>query len=225
MHMQIFCLGLGLLVSGQVAATGPMSWQVNNRVVVEHGVLLIDQTKSVREISVAQAKGGFKADLGVGLFESRIKAELIIGELNVAGRRINLTTRVTTAPVIYVARELPKDSCAYKLVLAHEMKHQDYDLEALRLLPDEIRQFSQDVFAGNELEGGGDPARWQNRFRSRFFQQFNYVYQALGELRHPIIDSPEAYRQLSSQCNGELGRLLAGSVGKNSARVTARVAK
>jgi len=220
--MQIICLGLGLLVSGQVAAIGQMTWQVNNRVVVEHGVLLIDHTKSVKEISAAQAKGGFKADLGVGLFESRIKAELVIGELNAAGRRINLTTRVTTAPVIYVARELPKDSCAYKLVLTHELKHQDYDLEVLRLLPDEVRQFSQDVFAGDELEGGGDPARWQNRSRSRFFQQFNYVYQSLGELRHPIIDSPEAYRQLSSQCNGELGRLLAGSGGKN---IRARVAK
>lgn len=225
MRTHIFCLALGLLVSSQVAAIGQMSWQVNNRVVVEHGVLLIDHTKSVKEISAAQAKGGFKADLGVGLFESRIKAELVMGEMNAAWRRINLTTRVTTAPVIYVARELPKDSCAYKLVLAHELKHQDYDLEVLRLLPNEIRQFSQDVFAGDELEGGGDPARWQNRFRSRFFQQFNYVYQGLGELRHPIIDSPEAYRQLSSQCNGELGRLLAGSGGKNSARATPRVAK
>ncbi len=205
-----------------VAAGADTIWQVNNRVAVEHGVLLIDQTRSVKEISAAQAKGGFKADLGVGLFESRIKAELVIGEMNAAGRRINLTTRVTTAPVIYVARELPKDSCAYKLVLAHELKHQHYDLEVLRLLPGEIHQFSQDVFAGDELESGGDSARWQNRSRSRFFQQFNYVYQALGEMRHPIIDSPEAYRQLSSQCNGELGRLLAGSGGKN---IRARVAK
>lgn len=201
-----------ILFSGFVAtAAAASSWQVNNRVEVQHGTLLIDHTKSVKEITAAQAKGGFKADLGVGLFESRIKAELVIGELVAAGRRINMTTRVTTAPVIYVARELPKDSCAYTLVLAHEMKHQDFDLEVLRLLPGEIRQFSQDVFSGEELEGGGDPVRWQNRSRNHFFQQFNYVYQALSELRHPQIDSPEAYRQLSSQCNGELGRLLGGT--------------
>lgn len=218
----LLCTGIGVGV-GAAAADSP--WQVHNHVVVAQGALLIDHTKSVKEITAAQAKGGFKADLGVGLFESRIKAELVIGELVAAGRRINMTTRVTTAPVIYVARELPKDSCAYTLVLGHELKHQDYDLEVLRLLPAEIRQFSQDVFSGDDLERGGDPARWQNRFRSRFFQQFNYVYQGLGEMRHPVIDSPEAYRQLGSQCNGELGRLLAGPVEKNGSRAAARVAK
>ena len=209
------------------------NWQVNNRVVVEHGTLLIDHTKNIKEISAAQARGGFKADMGVGLFQSRIKAELTIGEVNAAVRRITLTTKVSTAPVIYIARELPKDSCTYTLVLDHELKHQDYDLEVLRLLPAEIRQFSQDVFAGDALMGGS--ARWQNRLRSHFFQQFNYVYKALGELRHPAIDSPESYRQLSKQCNGELGRLLAdarggnkGSTNKNSMNknpITAKVAK
>ena len=205
------------------------AWHIANRDTIEHGVLSIDHSKSVKEITAAQAKGGFKADLGVGLFESRIKAELVIGEVSVAGRRINLTTRVTTAPVIYVARELPKDSCAYKLVLAHELKHQDYDLEALRLLPDEIRQFSQDVFAGEELErpGAGDGTRWQNRSRSRFFQQFNFVYQALGEMRHPVIDSPDSYRQLGGQCNGEIGQLLGATQNpaKGALKAPAKVAK
>jgi hypothetical protein len=67
----------------------------------------------------------------------------------------------------------------------------------------------------------------QERARNRFFQQFNYVYQALGQMRHPIIDSPESYRDLSGQCNGELGRLLAGKPNQaNSTRpAAAKVAK
>jgi hypothetical protein len=195
------------------------AWDVINRVVIEHGVLSIDHSKGVKEITAAQAKGGFNADLGVGLFQNRIKTELSIGEVHVPGKRMAMTTRITTAPVIYVARELPKDSCAYQLVLGHELQHQAYDLEVLRAMPDEIRQFSQDVFDTDAIERSGSLN--QDRARSRFFQQFNFVYQALGEMRHPVIDSPESYRQLSMMCNGELAKYLQVSpktrpVAKNS---------
>ena len=182
------------------------AWNIANRVIIEHGVLSIDNSKGVKEITAAQAKGGFKADYGVGLFQSRIKAELAISEVVPAGRRIAATTRITTAPVIYVAKELPKDSCAYQLVLAHELQHQAYDLEVLRVLPDEIRNISQEVFDTDAIERNGDID--QNRARGRFFQQFNYVYQALGEMRHPFIDSPESYRRLGGMCNGELAKYL-----------------
>lgn len=198
----------GLLAGVNCSAHAGMDWQVGNRVVIEHGALSIDHTRNVKQITAAQAQGGFKADLGVGLFQNRIKTELGFDEVNVPGRRLSVTTRIITAPVIYVASELPKDSCAYLLVLAHELKHQDYDFEVLRLMPDEIRQFSRDVFDTAAIERSG--ALNQERARNRFFLQFNFVYQALGQMRHPIIDSPEAYRDLSGQCNGELGRLLAG---------------
>lgn len=211
-------LGVAGYATANIDTNTNTNWQVNNRVVVEHGTLLIDHTRNIKEISAAQARGGFKADMGVGLFQSRIKAELTIGEVNAVMRRIMLTTKVSTAPVIYIARELPKDSCAYALVLSHELKHQEYDLEVLRLLPAEIRQFSQDAFAGDTL--AGEQTRWQNRLRSHFFQQFNYVYKALGEMRHPAIDSPESYRQLSKQCNGELGHLLADARSGNKDRRT-----
>jgi hypothetical protein len=182
------------------------AWNIVNRVSIEHGPLSIDHSKSVKEITAAQAKGGFKADHGVGLFQNRIKTELAISEVAVPSKRIAATTKITTAPVIYVAKELPKDSCAYQLVLGHELQHQEYDLEVLRALPDEIRNISQDVFDTDAIERSGGMN--QNQARSRFFQQFNYVYKALGEMRHPIIDSPESYRHLGGLCNGELAKYL-----------------
>jgi hypothetical protein len=217
----------GLLSAANFSAHAGMDWQVGNRVVIEHGALSIDHSRNVKQITAAQAQaqGGFKADLGVGLFQNRLKTELGFDEVNLPGRRLSVTTRIITAPVIYVASELPKDSCAYRLVLVHELKHQDFDLEVLRLMQDEIRQFSRDVFDTAAIERSG--ALNQERARNQFFQQFNFVYQALGQMRHPIIDSPEAYRDLSGQCNGELGRLLAGKPNQaNSNRpAAAKVAK
>jgi hypothetical protein len=191
------------LLFGADAVAG---WRIEHRVIVEHGVLTIDHTKTVKQITLAQGQGGFKADHGVGLFQSRLKAELAFGVLVVPGKRLDLTTRISTAPVIYVASELPKDSCAYKLVLGHELKHHDFDLEVLRAMPDEIRRFSPEVFDTDAIERDG--ALNEARARGRFFQQFNYVYQALGEMRHPLIDSPESYRRLGEQCNGELAKYL-----------------
>lgn len=182
------------------------AWYIVNRVIIEHGVLSIDHSKSVKEITAAQAKGGFKADHGVGLFQNRIKTELTFVELTAPGKRMALTTRISTSPIIYVAKELPKDSCSYQLVLGHELLHQEYDLEVLRAMPDEIRGISQDVFDTDAIERSGNLD--QNRARNRFFQQFNYVYKALGEMRHPAIDSPESYRRLSGLCNGELAKYL-----------------
>lgn len=215
----------GLLAAANFSAHAGMDWQVGNRVVIEHGALTIDHARNVKQITAAQAQGGFTADLGVGLFQNRIRTELGFDAVNVPGRRLSVTTRIITAPVIYVASELPKDSCAYRLVLAHELKHQDYDLEVLRLMPDEIRRFSPEVFDTAAIERGG--ALNQERARNRFFQQFNFVYQALGHMRHPIIDSPEAYRDLSGQCDGELGRLLAGRPNSADSRqpAAAKVAK
>ncbi len=188
------------------SAQAGAAWTIENRVVIEHGLLSIDHSKNVKQITAAQAKGGFKADHGVGLFQNRIKTELAFSELALAGKRLALTTKITTAPVIYIASELPKDSCAYKLVLGHELQHQGFDLEVLRVMVDEVRRFSQDVFDIDEIERTGGLN--QDRARRRFFQQFNFVYQSLGDMRHPVIDSPESYRHLGGQCNGELAKYL-----------------
>jgi len=197
-----FTLLFSLAVSGAASAT----WDIQNRVVIEHGKLVIDHSKTVMEITGAQGKGGFKADLGVGLFQNRLKTELAFDEVSFPGKRVYLTTRITTAPIIYVARELPKESCAYQLVLGHEFQHQEYDLEVLRAMPDEIRHITRHVISADALEHTNKLD--QKRAMGHFFQKFNYVYKALGEMRHTVIDSPESYRRLSQMCDGEVGKLL-----------------
>lgn len=185
------------------------AWDVANRVLIEHGDLAIDQTKTLAEITRAQANGGFAAEHGLGLFQNRMKLELAFEapETALASRRLRLTTRLATTPIIYIAREFPPESCAYRAVLEHELLHQLYDREVLRAMPDEIRAITRQVFAPDAL----DWARPLDlgRLRDRFIRQFKYVYDGLSARRHQRIDSPEAYRRTSALCGGEITRLVA----------------
>ena len=184
------------------------AWEITNLVVVEHGTLVIDHSKSLSEITRAQAKGGFPVKHGLGLFQNRVKTELVFAQPETAlkTRRLMLTTRIRTAPIIYIAREFPKDSCAYGVILGHEQLHQLFDLEVLRAMPDEIRSITQAVFPADALE-------WTRtldleRARKHFFRQYKYVYDALSFPRHQTIDNPDSYQRLSSLCNGEIAQRL-----------------
>jgi hypothetical protein len=187
-----------------------VAWEVTNLVRIEHGPLRVDHSKSLAEITLAQTKGGFPAKYGLGLFQNEMKTELRVEAPETAptSRRLNLTTRIVTAPVIYVAREFPKDSCAWRVIVDHEMLHQLFDLEVLRAMPDEIRAITRLVFSRDELDGTGKLDL--ERARSRFFRQYKYVYDALSLPRHQRIDNPESYRRASALCGGEITRLLAG---------------
>lgn len=185
-------------------------WIISNRVEIEHGTLRVDHTKSVNEITRAQAQGGFPAAHGLGLFQNRISKELVFEapEKALETRHLSLTTRIVTAPVIYVAREFPEETCAYRLILDHELLHQYFDLEVLRAMQKEIQGITRVVFSPDALD-------WArpldlDRARKRFFQQYDHVYESRSFHRHQRIDNPESYRRLSGLCNGEVTRLLAG---------------
>jgi hypothetical protein len=184
------------------------AWEISNRVVIEHGPLVLDHSKSVNEISQAQAKGGFPGGHGLGLFQNRVKTELTYTTTDLTTRRLAMTTRIVTAPIIYIAREFPEGSCTYGVVLGHERQHQLFDLEVLRAMPDEIRDITRTLYSPDALD-------WMHkldldRLRARFFRQYRYVYDGLSWRRHQTIDNPASYRQLSTLCNGEFARRMAG---------------
>lgn len=185
------------------------AWEAQNRVIIEHGPLTVDHSKSVAEITRAQGQGGFPASHGLGLYQSRIKTELTQSPVEAnAPRRLNLTTRISTSPIIYVASEFPKESCGYGVILAHERLHHLFDLEVLRALPAEIGWITREVFPQDVLARDGLVNA--DRSRGHFFQRFKYRYDELSNLRHQTIDNPESYRRLGDLCNGEIGKRLAG---------------
>ncbi len=189
--------------------SGPCSaWNVSNRVVVLHGSLVIDHTKSVRQITQAQAQGGFAASQGLGLFQNRVKTELVFEQTDLKNKRLIMTTRITTAPIIYVAAEFSEGTCPYDVILGHELTHQRFDLAALRAMPEDIRAITQTQFSPDALDWAGTLSL--ERARSRFYQETQYSYGARALPHHQSIDNPASYRRLSGLCNGEITRRLAG---------------
>lgn len=180
-----------------------------NRVTFQLGALIIVHTKSIPEITRAQAQGGFKAlpgnDVGLGLYQNPVTTRLEV-QTTPAGQ-LRLTTLIKTAPVIYVAKEFPKDSCAYNLILKHEWQHYRFDRDVLRRMPDEIRAMTVDLF---DTPRPATQAALE-RARQTFMQRFQHEYQGLAFPLHGQIDSPAAYAELAGQCNGEIGRRLATS--------------
>jgi hypothetical protein len=200
------CLLAAILVP---CAFPTWAWQVQNRVTLEHGPLTLDHSKTVAEITQAQGRGGFPASHGLGLYQSRIKTELTLAPVEAAApRRLSLTTRITTAPIIYVASEFPKDSCGYGVILAHERQHHLFDLEVLRTLPAEVDWITREVFPLDVLARDGSVNAELSR--RHFFQQFKYRYDELSNLRHQTIDNPDSYRRLGDFCKGEIAKRLAG---------------
>jgi hypothetical protein len=206
-----FFIGASLLAGLSLYTVSSLAWNVSNRVEIVHGPLAIDHGKSIADITRTQDKGGFAGGYGLGLFQSRIKAELIFEQTDLPTRRLRLLTRIQTNPVIYIAKEFPEKSCAYGVILGHERLHQGFDLEVLRTMPDEIRAITRQVFSTDALDASRKIDL--ERMRKHFFQQYQYVYDGLSLPRHQTIDNPDSYRHLSGQCNGEIGRYLPGEKG------------
>lgn len=198
---------LPLLLWYGVAAAA--QWTLETRVSLVHGELEIDHGKSVAEISKAQASGGFPGDHGVGLFQNRVRYELNLEspQPGLGGKSLLLNVNISTRPIIYIAREYPRDSCAYGVILHHELTHQLYDLEVLRQMPDEARRIARETFNPDGLDWllAGQAVEAQKK---RYFQRLNHLYESHSAHRHQRIDSPESYRALSRSCAGELGRIL-----------------
>lgn len=190
------------------------AWQLDSRVVVEYGALSIDRSKSVAEITRAQGEGGFQAGIGLGLFQNKMQMELALNPLDVAkqGKRLSLLATVKTAPVIYVARELPEDSCAYRVVLNHELEHQRFDRQVLRALPDAVRRMAREVFSDDLLDRADEAGL--ARARGQLLQRLKHTYDALGFPLHEGIDNPRSYAGLGGRCQGEIGRLVMGGKSK-----------
>lgn len=199
------------LLLGLHASPG-LAWQVDNRVVIEYGELVIDHAKTVAQITQAQDAGGFRASVGLGLFQNKMNMELVLNPVDVAkqGKRLSLVTTIKTAPVIYVASELPAGTCAYQVVLNHEMQHQRFDRLVLRTLPDEARRLAREVFNDDLLERA-DEANLA-RARGLLLQRLKFTYDALSYPLHQGMDNPESYAELGGRCQGEIGRLLAANV-------------
>lgn len=110
---------------------------------------------------------------------------------------------------VYVAREFPPGSCAYREIHAHEMRHVRAYQDHLKAIEKPIADALQARFAGTAPWRGpkGEAnARLQQELQERWVP---YVKREINKVdaAQALIDTPEEYARVAESCNGEVRRL------------------
>ena len=118
-----------------------------------------------------------------------------------------ITVTYGLSPItVYVAKEFPEGSCAYKEIYEHEMRHvkayQTHIADIEKLLADALNaRFA----TGSPWRGpvGQTKARLQQELSERWTtfvqREFNRVEEAQAR-----IDTPEEYERVANACDGEI---------------------
>lgn len=112
---------------------------------------------------------------------------------------------------IYVGREFPEGSCAFKEVHAHEMRHAKIYLDHARNILPEIETALRQRFLGNDpVRGpaGSTQERIQKELTDRWLP---YIKRLLSEAesQQREVDTPGEYARVSNACNGEIKAIMA----------------
>lgn len=107
---------------------------------------------------------------------------------------------------VYIAKEFPEGSCAYKEILEHEMRHvktyQTHTAEIeKRLLESLNARFATD--APWRGPAGATRARLQQELDERWLPYVQREFKRVDEAQ-ALIDTPEEYERVANTCDGEI---------------------
>lgn len=113
---------------------------------------------------------------------------------------------------VFLARELPRSSCGYRAVLAHELEHVAIDKEFVRSYQTPLSTILGDAIRRVGVVRAGSSEAVESRVREIMSDYIEDLSKNLAEVRErqqSALDTPEEYRRLSRVCDGQLGRLIA----------------
>jgi len=176
----------------------------------------IDNTVSYRDLTRMKrpgVQGGYV--LGLTRTESRVAIQ-VDGTLLASpdGRTECVMPRIAVTLyyqpiVVYVGREFEPDSCAYREILAHEMRHLKSYLDYLPKVEERVRARLGGRFAGKPLYARtGESRLLLQREIDRNWMPYIKGEMGRVEKLQAAIDSPQEYARLSKVCQGEVQSLI-----------------
>ncbi|NVM74726.1 hypothetical protein FHW83_000486 [Duganella sp. SG902] len=111
---------------------------------------------------------------------------------------------------VYVGNEFAPSTCAYKEILAHEMRHLKAHMDNLERVQKVVREALNKRFGGQPLyaPSGTALSALQHEVNSTWFNFIRAEFDK-GKVEQEKIDSPEEYARLGKACNGEIAAILA----------------
>ena len=111
---------------------------------------------------------------------------------------------------LYVGREFPEGSCAFKEIYQHELRHAQTYRDHARAIVPEIEATLRERFVSKEPTrgpSGSTQARIQSELNDRWLPYIRRLLSAV-ESQQRDIDTPEEYEKVSKACNGEIQRFM-----------------
>ena len=129
-----------------------------------------------------------------------------------------LEVNLTYLPiVVYVGREFAPGSCAYREILAHEMRHLQVYMDFLPRAEKVVRAALEKRFAGKPLYAPAGQARnlLQREIDTGWM---NYIKNEMAKVEtlQAAIDTPQEYARLGKVCAGEVQSLIRPAKRKNN---------
>jgi hypothetical protein len=111
--------------------------------------------------------------------------------------------------VVYIGREFAPGTCAYRELLAHEMRHLKSYLDALPKVEERVREKLAPRVQGKAVMARAGQARGvlQREIDGAWLPVIRAEMQGV-ESQQAAIDSPQEYARLSKVCQGEVQSLI-----------------
>lgn len=178
--------------------------------------LVFRHERSIRELTAIQHPAGGRT-FAVGLTEMKIETRIETQSAlltqqgqTVACSRPRFKVTLQLSPhVVWMAREFPQGSCAYRHIAEHEMRHVAVNRQTLhhtaKVLEDALkRSFGNRVLYGTRQElTEWLPAQLDKEWMPWVREQMQATL-----AQHREIDSPEEYARNEHVCGGEIARVL-----------------
>lgn len=125
----------------------------------------------------------------------------------------HVNIKLSLKPTIFVAAEIPQQSCIYREILNHEFKHYQTDFNIAKdyqvIFQDELKQF-----VDNTPVIGPYTKEQQSSVRRDLMNKLEKVIQTVNDRmkidrikRQSMIDTRQEYERVARACGGEAGML------------------
>jgi len=193
------------------------------------GVVSLDSSKNTMELSATQSNNGLQRDRSTTL--GLTKAELSVSlswHLNYiiddhsgssCARPVISITLGTTTQRVFIGSEFSEDSCPYKFILEHELRHVSANELYARQAAQKLKTQMQRWYANRVFYGDIDA------INTKISNQLNndwspWVHRLFGlvQQEHANIDSPQEYKRSNYVCEGQIPARLRQERLKRNAR-------
>jgi hypothetical protein len=169
--------------------------------------------RTLTRMKRAGANGGVV--LGLTRAESRVAVSVegtIIGDPETGTECLRPLVNVSLSYepiVIYVGREFEPGSCAYREILAHEMRHLKAYVDYLPKVESRVLDRMAQRFDGRPVVAPrGQALHRVQQELDRTWMPFLKRQMATAKARQAAIDSPKEYARLGKVCRGEVQSLI-----------------